>query len=134
MDRLFTNNKDLSSQIRYKIILTNKTRDLYKENTFQLKGNLIHYSSTKSKHVTQSVLALEVYSIVGGVNMAIMINTTIKIITNQLRFLVTLIIIYIDLYLLYKCLVKLGTTKEKRLIINIIAIRQLYKHRELIEI
>ncbi len=41
---------------------------------------------------------------------------------------------YIDSYLLYKCLVKLGTTKEKRLIINIIVLRQFNKRIELIEV
>ena len=66
--------------------------------------------------------------------MAITINTTIKMIANQLRFLATPIVVYIDSYSLYECLVKLGTTKEKRLMINIMAIRQLYKHRELTEI
>ena len=43
-------------------------------------------------------------------------------IIDQLRYLTALIIVYIDLYLLYKCLVKLGTTREKRLMIDIIAI------------
>ncbi|KAF1969414.1 hypothetical protein BU23DRAFT_582720 [Bimuria novae-zelandiae CBS 107.79] len=33
------------------------------------------------------------------------------------------LVIYIDSYSLYECLVKLRTTKEKRLIINIIALR-----------
>lgn len=37
------------------------------------------------------------------------------------------IIIYTDSLLLYDCLVKLGTTKEKRLIINIIAPREAYE-------
>ena len=59
---------------------------------------------------------------VGGVNMAIIINITIKIITRQLGFLQTPIVVYTNSYLLYKCLVKLGTTKEKRLIINIMAL------------
>jgi hypothetical protein len=66
--------------------------------------------------------------------MAIVINTTIKIIAKQLRFLLTPIVVCTNLYLLYKCLVKLRTTKEKRLMINIIAIRQSYKRRELIKI
>jgi hypothetical protein len=44
------------------------------------------------------------------------------------------IIVCTDLYLLYKCLVKLGTTKEKRLIIDIMALRQSYKRRELTEV
>jgi hypothetical protein len=82
MDGLFANNKDLSSQIGYEIILANETTDSYKENTFQLRGNLIHYSSTKSKRVTRSVLASEIYGMVGGVNMAIAINTTIKMIAK----------------------------------------------------
>jgi hypothetical protein len=66
--------------------------------------------------------------------MAIAINITIKIITGQLGFLHTSIIVYTDLYLLYKCLVKLGTTKEKCLMINIIVLHQLYKRREITEI
>jgi len=90
---------------------------------FIIKGNLIYYSSTKSKRVTRSVLASKIYSIVGGVNMAIIINITIKMITKQLGFSHTLIIVYTDLYSLYEYLVKLGTTKEKRLMIDIIALR-----------
>ena len=42
----------------------------------------MHYSNTKSKRVTRNVLALEVYKIVKGINIAIAINTTIKIVTN----------------------------------------------------
>jgi hypothetical protein len=80
------------------------------------------------------VLASEIYSIIKGVNMAIAINTTIKIIIKQLGFLQTLIVVYTDLYLLYKCLVKLGTTQEKHLIIDIIALRQSYERREITEI
>ena len=119
----FTNNKDFSSQISYLIILINKTKiNSIETNKFIIKGNLIYYSSTKSKRVTRSVLASKIYSIVGGINIAITINIIIKIITKQLGFLHTLIIICTNLYLLYKCLVKLSTTKEKRLMINIIAL------------
>jgi len=45
-----------------------------------------------------------------------------------------LIVVCTDSYSLYECLVKLRTTKEKRLIINIITLRQLYERRELYEI
>jgi hypothetical protein len=80
------------------------------------------------------VLALEIYGIVKGIDIAIVINTTIKIITEQLGFLQTLIVVCTNLYLLYKCLVKLGTTQENRLIIDIIALRQLYEQRKITEI
>ena len=42
--------------------------------------------------------------------------------------------IYIDSFLLYKCLVKLGTTNEKRLMIDLMAIQQAYKRREIAEV
>jgi hypothetical protein len=80
------------------------------------------------------VLASEIYGMVGGVDIAIAINITIKIITEQLGFPQTLIVVCTDLYLLYKCLVKLGSTQEKRLIIDIIALRQSYERREITEI
>ena len=59
---------------------------------------------------------------VGGVNIAIVIGTTLKIITDRLELPVIPIIICTDLFSLYKCLIKLSTIKEKRLIINIIAL------------
>ena len=77
----FANNKDFSSQIGYLIILANETNSTMNDE-FVIKGNLIYYSSTKSKRVTRSVLASEIYGIVGGVDMAITINTMIKIITK----------------------------------------------------
>ena len=65
---------------------------------------------------------LEIYRIVSGVNIAIAIGTTLKIIIDQLELPVIPIIVYTNLYSLYKYLVKLSTIKEKRLIINIIAL------------
>jgi hypothetical protein len=131
VDGSFANNKDFSSQIGYEIILAN---EITGDEEFEIKGNLIHYSSTKSKRVTRSVLASEIYGMVGGVDMAISINTTIKMIMDQLGFTSIPIIVCTDSYSLYECLVKLGTTKEKRLMIDIMAIRQSYERRELQEI
>jgi hypothetical protein len=71
---------------------------------------------------------------VGGVNMVIAIGTTLKIIIDWLELSVISIIVYTDLYSLYKCLVKLSITKEKCLIINIIVLQQSYERRELFEI
>ena len=65
---------------------------------------------------------LEIYRIVSGVNIVIAIRTTLKIIIDRLELPIIPIIIYTNLYSLYKCLVKLSTIKEKRLIINIIVL------------
>jgi hypothetical protein len=80
------------------------------------------------------VLTLEIYGIIGGVNMSFAIDFTLTIIIKQLELPIISIIIYTDSYSLYECLVKLGITKEKRLIIDIIAIRESYENRELFEI
>src|SRR5271170_3478150 len=81
VDGSFANNKDFSSQIGYEIIIANETTGL---DEFTLKGNMIHWSSTKSKRVTRSVLASEIYGMVGGVDMSFAINTTLKLIMDQL--------------------------------------------------
>ncbi|KAJ5904893.1 uncharacterized protein N7473_001809 [Penicillium subrubescens] len=131
VDGSFANNKDFSSQIGYEIILANESAQ---NEEFEITGNLIHWSSTKSKRVTRSVLASEIYGMVGGVDMAIAIGTTIKMIMDQLGFEKIPTIVCTDSYSLYECLVKLGTTKEKRLMIDIMALRQSYERREIMEI
>jgi len=65
---------------------------------------------------------LKIYRIVSGVNIIIAIRTTLKIIIDRLKLPIIPIIVYTDLYSLYKYLVKLSNIKEKRLIINIIVL------------
>jgi hypothetical protein len=69
-----------------------------------------------------------------GVDIAYAIGTTLKLVTNQLDIPNIPIVVCTDSYSLYECLVKLGTTKEKRLMIDIMAIRQSYERRELQEV
>jgi hypothetical protein len=71
---------------------------------------------------------------VAGTDISFAISSTLKIITEQLKLSAIPTIVCTDSFLLYECLVKLGTTKEKRLIIDIMAIRQSYERRELFEI
>jgi hypothetical protein len=66
-----------------------------------------------------------------GVNIAYVISSTLNMVTKQLDLSMILIIVCTNSYSLYECLVKLGTTKEKRLMIDIMAIRQSYERREL---
>jgi hypothetical protein len=95
---------------------------------------VIYWSSTKCKRVTRSVLVLETYSIVSSVNIAIAILTTLKMITERLGLPLIPLVVCTDSYSLYECLVKLGTTNEKRLMIDIMALRQSYERREIAEI
>ncbi|KHJ31234.1 hypothetical protein EV44_g4983 [Erysiphe necator] len=56
-------------------------------------------------------------------------NTIDKILDTKVP-----IIICIDSFSLFECLVKLGTTREKRLMIDITALRQAYERREIAEV
>ena len=80
------------------------------------------------------MLVSEIYAIVYRVNIAIAIGSTIDMITERLLLSKVLIIVYTNLQLLYNYLIKLGTIKEKQLIINIIALREAYKKQQIIEI
>jgi hypothetical protein len=131
VDGSFANNKDYSSQIGYVIVLGNES---YGDGEFELNGNLIHWSSTKCKRITRSVLASELYAMASGVDVAISLSTTFNLITQQLKINNFPTIICTDSFSLYECLVKLGTTKEKRLMIDIMAMRQSYERRELSEV
>ena len=84
--------------------------------------------------MTRSVFASEIYDIVGGIDIFYAIGSTLSIIIKQLKLPVTSVIVYTDSYSLYECLVKLGITKEKRLIIDVMAIRESYENRKLFEI
>ena len=73
----------------------------------------------KYKRVTRSILASKLYSIAHGFD----ISGLVKTIINRILEIEVLLIVYIDSKSLYKCLVKLGTIREKRFIINIIYLR-----------
>ena len=77
---------------------------------------------------------LKICGVVGRIDMAITIGITLKIITDWLKLPIIPTIMCTDLYSLYKCLVKLGTTKEKCFIIDIMALQQSYEWWEFFEI
>ncbi|KAM4057858.1 polyprotein [Hirsutella rhossiliensis] len=99
-DGSFANNKDLSSQLGFVIALVNETETARTKDQFGIKGNVLHWSSTK----------------------------------YRLNLPPIPLIVCTDSFSLYECLVKLGTTKEKRLMIDIMALRQSYERREITEI
>ena len=65
-----------------------------------------------------------------GFNIGALIKATIK----KILRIDLLIVICTDLRLLYNCLVKLGTTQEKRLIIDVMCIQEAYKKREIAQV
>ena len=109
VDGSFANNKDLSSQIGFVIVLANET---HCEGEFKIKGNILHWSSVKCQRVTRSVLASELYAMVQGVDVAFALHTTLRLITHQLGFEDIPTIICTDSFSLYECMVKLGSTKK----------------------
>lgn len=130
-DGSFANNSDLSSQIGYVIMMVNEN---ICNDSFQIRGNLLHYSSTKCKRVTRSVLASEIYGMVSGFDLGLAIVETLKIVSQGLHLKPIPLIICTDSFSLYECLTKLGTTNEKRLMIDVMALRQSYERREIEEI
>ncbi|EED15834.1 hypothetical protein TSTA_009560 [Talaromyces stipitatus ATCC 10500] len=128
----FANNRDLTSQIGFMITIVNE--DFTEEGRFIITGNMVHWASSKCKRVTRSVLASEIYGLSTGFNHAITLASTVRMITDRLNMPAIPVVVCTDSYSLYECLVKLGTTKEKRLMIDLMALRQSYKRREIEEI
>lgn len=131
VDASFANNQDLTSQLGISIIIGNEKDE---QDYFKLKGNMFYHSSTKCKRVTRSALASELYAMVHGADIAIAISATLDKITKQLGLPKIPTVILTDSKSLYECMVKLGTTKEKRLMIDIMALRQSYERREFYEV
>jgi len=125
------NNKDLTSQIGYVICLVNE--EVIAE-SFTVTGNLVHWQSSKCKRVTRSVLASEIYGLVNGFDLGYVLAENLRTVMNRLALPPIPFVVCTDSYSLYDCLVKLGTTTEKRLIINLMALRQSYERREISEI
>ena len=133
VDGSFANNKDMSSQIGYIIVLGNEeptTRD----NEVRIRGNIIHWSSTKCKRVTRSVLASEIYGMVQGFDVGYVIHHTVNTILERLSLPKAPLVLCTDSFSLYQCLVRMGSTNEKRLMIDLMALRQSYENREIDDI
>ena len=120
-DASFANNKDLSSQIGYVIVLTDRNHS----------ANIIYWLSIKCKRVTRSVLASELYGLAHGFDIGAAIKSTIQ---NILQLEQLPLVLCTDSKSLYDCLVKLGTTQEKRLMVDLMCLRQAYERREITEI
>jgi hypothetical protein len=119
-DSFFANNRDLFSQIDYVICLANSTNTT----------NILHWFSIKCKRITRSVLTIELFAMIHDLD----VDSVLKaILTKMLGILISLILV-IDSKSLYDCLVRLEITVEKRLMMNVMTLRQSYERREITEI
>jgi hypothetical protein len=121
-DAGFAGNRDYSSQIGYVICIVDSDGN----------ANILHWSSTKCKRITRSVLAAELYALVNAFDSAAVIRDTLTQIlhlTEQLP-----LVVCTDSKSLYDCLVKLGTTQEKRLMIDLMCLRQAFERHEINEV
>jgi hypothetical protein len=123
-DASFANNKDHSSQIGYVIVLADADNN----------ANVIHWQSKKCKRVTRSVLASELYALSLGFDNSGTIKSTLDQILGSAQGKGIPLTLATDSKSLYDCLVKLGTTQEKRLMIDILCLRQAYERREIAEV
>ncbi len=77
----------------------------------------------------RSVLVVELYDMSHDFDVESMLKT---ILTKMLDVLISLILVTNSKFL-YDCLVRLETTVEKRLMIDVMTLRQSYERREIIE-
>jgi hypothetical protein len=119
-DASFANLNDNTSQIGFVVTLADKYDN----------ANIVHWSSIKCKRVTRSVLASELYGITHGFDIGVVLKSTLEAVLDQAIPLV----ICTDSKSLYDCLVKLGSTQEKRLMIDVMCLRQSYERRQITEI
>lgn len=132
VDASHATNKDLSSQLGVVMILAEESTTA--DGEFRIRGNYVHGQSAKDRRVANSALAGEVHAFTLGIDIAICVTMTLKMITKQLGLAKIPLVICTDSLSLYECTVKLGTTHEKRLMIDIMGIRQAYDRQELAEI
>ncbi len=112
-------NVNLHSQIDYVICLID-----------DVKANIIHRFFTKCKRVIRSVLTAKLYAMTNEFDADSIIKSIIQRIFNIFLSMILLI----DSKSLYDCLVKLDITSEKRLMIDLMCLRQSYERKKITKI
>jgi hypothetical protein len=79
--------------------------------------------------VTRSVLAAELFAMIHGFDVESVLKSTL---IKMLDVVVSLILVT-NSKSLYDCLIRLNTTVEKRLMIDVMTLRQFYERREITE-
>lgn len=120
IDASFANNSDLTSQLGFLTVMMDNKANV----------NVLHYGSVKSKRITRSALAAELYAMVFGFDQSYVLH---KSITEFLGRRIALRI-YTDSLSLFESLTTLNTTSEKRLLIDLSMLRESYERREIADV
>ena len=91
---------------------------------------MVHFSSFKSKRVVRSCLGGETLALADAVDMAIAMRTDFELIVGK-KFPIS---IYTDSRSLFDVITRNTTTTEKRLMVDIRAIREAYEHMEISDV
>ena len=116
-DAAFANNHDLSSQLGFVILLKDKYDN----------ASIIHYGSWKCHRVTRSVLGAEIYAFSHCLDHVLAFAHDLS--TMLQRKVKTVVLT--DSKCLFDTITKLSTVSEKRLLIDIAAIREAYTNGDL---
>ncbi len=121
-DSSFVNNHDLS-QIDYIICLADATH-----------ANILHWFSIRCKRMTRSVLAIELLTMIHDFDVdSVLKSILFKMFVIDKTLVIMFLILITDSKFLYDCLIRLDITIEKRLMINVMTLRQFYERREITE-
>jgi hypothetical protein len=94
------------------------------------KVNIIHWFFTKCKRIIKSVLTIELYAMTHEFDA----DSVIKSIIERILNIFLSMILLIDSRSFYDCLVKLEITSKKRLMIDLMCLRQSYERRKITKI
>ena len=116
-DSSFANTDKGKSQLGFVVILADKSG----------KGNILHYGSTMSKRIARSVLAVELLALVHGFDQAYVVQDMLRQITGKTIDIDA----FIDSQTLFNLVAKHSNPLERRLLIDVNALRQSHRKGEL---
>lgn len=119
-DASFAYNPGMSFQLGFVIALADKFGNT----------NVVHCSSAKSKQVTQSVLAAELFAAIHAFYFASTLRVTLRDIFHR----VIRLVLHTDSKSLFNSTAGLTSATEKRVLIDLFILRQSYELRELTKI
>jgi ribonuclease HI len=119
-DAAFANAEGYASQLGAMIVLADEDG----------RANILHWFSHKSKRVTRSVAAAELYGLVHGLDIAFVLKHTLgSILKRQIELCA-----YTDSRILFNSVTGFHPTAENCLLIDLYGLRQSYNWREFSEI